>query len=107
MDINYSNKSLAEKLGVKDGVLVYFVSSKTELEDIFPKLKDVLKKDGILWIGWPKKTSKIDSDLDENIVMKEGLKNRLVDVKVIAVDENWSALKFVYRLKDRSPNIQV
>ena len=101
MDIGYSNKSLSEKLGIKDGVLVYFVSSKNELEAIFPKLKSILKKDGVLWVGWPKKTSKIASDLDENIVIKEGLKNGLVDVKVIAVDENWSALKFVYRLKDR------
>lgn len=101
MDTGYSGKGLAEKLGIKSGTLIYFVSSKTELEDLFPKLKTILKKDGRLWIGWPKKTSKIESDLDENIIMQTGLKNGLVDVKVIAVDENWSALKFVYRIKDR------
>lgn len=102
MDTGYSGKSLAEKLGVKDGVLIYFVSNKTGLEEIFPKLKKTLKKEGSLWIGWPKKASKMSTDLNENIVQEIGLKNGLVDIKVISVDENWSALKFVYRLKDRN-----
>lgn len=101
MGKNYSQKSLTEKLGIKEGVLVYFVSSKLELEKLFPKLKSILKKDGVLWIGWPKKASGMGTDLNENIVMEIGLKNGLVDVKVIAVDESWSALKFVYRVKDR------
>lgn len=101
MDVGYSGKPLAEKLGIKNGTLVYFVSGKKELEKLFPKLKNILKKDAQLWIGWPKKSSKMGSDLDENIVMQIGLQNGLVDIKVIAVDENWSALKFVYRLDDR------
>jgi hypothetical protein len=63
--------------------------------------KKHLKKDGMLWISWPKKTSKMDTDLDENIIRDYGLANGLVDVKVCAVDEVWSGLKFVVRLKDR------
>jgi hypothetical protein len=63
--------------------------------------KKLLKKDGMMWISWPKKSAKIETDLDENIIRDFGLKNGLVDVKVCAVDETWSGLKFVYRLSDR------
>ncbi|HEX6893162.1 MAG TPA: DUF3052 domain-containing protein [Chryseolinea sp.] len=65
--------------------------------------KKHLKKNGMLWISWPKKASKIDTDLDENIIRDFGLANGLVDVKVCAVDEVWSGLKFVVRTKDRQP----
>jgi hypothetical protein len=67
----------------------------------FLKARDVLAKTGMLWISWPKKASKIATDLDENIIRDFGLKNGLVDVKVCAVSEVWSGLKFVYRVKDR------
>jgi hypothetical protein len=60
-----------------------------------------LKKDGMLWISWPKKSSKVATDLDENIIRDFGLEQGLVDVKVCAVDEIWSGLKFVVRVKDR------
>ena len=60
-----------------------------------------MKRSGILWISWPKKSSGKTTDLDENMVREIGLKGGLVDVKVCAVDETWSALKFVFRLKDR------
>ncbi len=65
------------------------------------RLKKILEKDGVLWISWPKKSAKTASDLDGNVVRREGLAAGLVDVKVCAVDETWSGLKFVYRLKDR------
>jgi hypothetical protein len=55
----------------------------------------------MVWISWPKKSSGVKTDLDENIVRKLGLKTGLVDVKVCAVDDVWSGLKFVFRLKDR------
>jgi len=55
----------------------------------------------MLWISWPKKSSKVVTDLDENLIRVFGLKNGLVDVKVCAVDGVWSGLKFVFRLKDR------
>ncbi|MBN9391028.1 MAG: DUF3052 family protein [Chloroflexi bacterium] len=79
----------------------FFTASRTELADEFPALKTSLAKQGTLWISWPKGTSKIPKDLNENIVREVGLATGLVDVKVIAIDADWSGLKFVYRLKDR------
>ena len=55
----------------------------------------------MIWVSWPKKSSKVPSDLDENIIRDFGLTCGLVDVKVCAVDDVWSGLKFVVRLKDR------
>ena len=54
----------------------------------------------MLWASWLKLSSQIESDLNENIVREVGLASRLVDVKVCTVDEDWSGLKFVYRVKD-------
>lgn len=88
-------------LGVEETFIHYFAHSRELLQHDFPTLKKALVKDGMLWISWPKKTSKIASDLDENIIREIGLNNGLVDVKVCAVDDDWSGLKFVYRLKDR------
>lgn len=56
---------------------------------------------GALWVVWPKRSSGVDTDLDDNIVRAAGLHHGLVDVKVIAVDATWSALKFVRRVRDR------
>ncbi|MBX2940734.1 MAG: DUF3052 domain-containing protein [Cyclobacteriaceae bacterium] len=78
-----------------------FAKEKKKFEKEFLKFKIELKKDGMLWVSWPKKSSKVESDLDENIIRSYGLANGLVDVKVCAVDEVWSGLKFVYRLKSR------
>lgn len=69
----------------------------------FPELKAALAYDGILWISWPKKASKVETDLSDDVVRQLGLRSGLVDVKVAAVDEIWSGLKFVYRLEDRLP----
>lgn len=99
--MGYSQKSLVEKLGVKEGLILYFATSQKDLKEKFLKLKNSIKKDGVIWICWPKTGSNIKTDLNENIIREIGLKNGLVDVKVIAVDETWSGLKFVYRLKDR------
>ena len=78
-----------------------FSKSIHELEDKFTKLKTQLDKNGCLWISWPKKSSKMPTDLSGQIVREIGLANGLVDIKVCSVDETWSALKFVYRTKDR------
>jgi hypothetical protein len=78
-----------------------FVSEKKVFESEFLRYKKHLKTEGMMWISWPKKSSKVVTDLDENIIREFGLKNGLVDVKVCAVDEVWSGLKFVYRVKDR------
>jgi len=79
----------------------YFAIEKNELEKFFKEVKKVLDKNGMLWISWPKKTSGVITDLDENIIREVGLKEGLVDVKVAVIDEIWSGLKFVYRIKDR------
>lgn len=67
-----------------------------------PKLKPLLKKNGILWISWPKGTSKITTDLNRDIIRSYMLTEiKLVDVKVAAIDADWSGLKFMYRKEDR------
>jgi hypothetical protein len=83
-----------------DFIHLFVIESKTFKKEL-PPLKTQLKKDGLLWISWPKKSSKTETDLDENYIRDTGLAAGLVDVKVCAVDETWSGLKFVYRLKDR------
>jgi hypothetical protein len=83
----------------------FFTKSKAELARRFPKLKNALAQDGMLWISWPKKSSKVATDLTEDVIREIGLGNGLVDVKVCAVDEVWSGLKFVIRVKDRKPRI--
>ena len=78
-----------------------FETSRAALEDRFPALKAALGPAGMLWVSWPKRSAKIKTDLDENAIREIGLRNGLVDVKVCAIDETWSGLKFVYRIRDR------
>ena len=86
--------------GKLDFALV-FVKKLSELSRNFPKLRDRLEANGMLWVSWPKKTSGVATDLNENVVREFGLANGLVDVKVCAIDDTWSGLKFVRRLSDR------
>ena len=79
-----------------------FFTEAARLNKEFPALKNALKQTGSLWISWPKKAAKMDTDLSDNIVRQAGLSHGLVDVKVCAVDEVWSGLKFMVRIKDRS-----
>ena len=74
-----------------------FARRKADLTEMFPRLARALADGGMLWISWPKKTSKVATDLTEDIVRGLGLPLGLVDVKVCAVDETWSGLKFVRR----------
>ena len=83
-----------------DFVLV-FVKTQTTLVAAFAQYSERIKPNGMIWISWPKKSSGVVTDLNENIVRGIGLAAGLVDVKVCAVDEIWSGLKFVFRLKDR------
>ncbi|GAB4245798.1 MAG: DUF3052 family protein [Ekhidna sp.] len=78
-----------------------FVTEARVLKKKWPKWKKALKKNGSLWVSWPKGTSSIQTDLNGNIVRELGLDGGLVDVKVCAVDEDWSGLKFMFRTKDR------
>ncbi len=78
-----------------------FVKNKREAASTISALKHNISPRGALWVSWPKGSSGVSTDLNENVVREIGLKSGLVDVKVCAVDETWSGLKFVYRLKDR------
>ena len=83
-------------------IILFFVLSERALTRDFAKLATKLKANGMMWISWPKKSSGVVTDLSEQRVREIGLDAGLVDVKVCAIDQTWSGLKFVYRLKDRS-----
>jgi hypothetical protein len=78
-----------------------FTKSKAHLAKTFESIGRQLAPAGMLWVSWPKKSSGVATDLDENRVREIGLAVGLVDVKVCAVTDVWSGLKFVRRLKDR------
>ncbi len=79
----------------------FFTSSIQELEETFPRLKPMIAKNGSIWISWPKLKSGIPRDFNENDLRALGLGLGLVDNKVCSINEQWTALRFVYRLKDR------
>jgi hypothetical protein len=83
-------------------IILLFVLTERSLARDFAKLAGRITANGMLWIAWPKKSSGIATDLSEQRVQQIGLNAGLVDVKVCAINEIWSGLKFVYRLKDRS-----
>jgi hypothetical protein len=92
---------VVRSLEVSCDLIHFFTTDRAELEAAFPKLKKHLASAGMLWVSWPKGASKITTTVNENIAREIGLQNGLVDVKVCAVDDVWSGLKFVFRLKDR------
>ncbi len=79
-----------------------FTKSQADLKQEFRRAAKLLQPAGMLWVSWPKKSSGVVSDLDDNRVREIGLASGLVDVKVCAVTEIWSGLKFVRRVKDRT-----
>jgi hypothetical protein len=127
----YSGRSLPDKLGIKPGLVVYvdggpphtaellegasyttrlpkqtditllFTTELSRLEKRLPIVIERTVTAGMVWVCWPKKAAKVPTDLDENVVRELGLATGVVDVKVAAVDETWSGLKFVRRLRDR------
>ena len=84
-------------------VILLFAKSSSMVEKRIAELASKLDHAGGLWVCWPKRASGIVSDLGDNEVRAFGLEIGLVDNKVCAVDETWSALRFMYRLKDRPP----
>jgi len=93
--------SRADSLAPGD-VTVIFCPNRATLVTAFGPLKSKLDWSASLWVAWPKKAAKLDTDLDESFVREHGLACGLVDVKVCAVDQTWSGLKFVYRVADRA-----
>jgi hypothetical protein len=82
-------------------VIVFFTRSRRELERRFAALARAIEPNGGLWVAWPKRSSGVATDLDENVVRDVALAAGLVDNKVCAIDEVWSGLRLVYRLRDR------
>jgi hypothetical protein len=126
----YSGTPLPKKLGIKPGyrlllvgappgfaleglpddvveardeadVIVAFHTERAELAEQLPALRRRMDKAAGLWIAWPKRAAKVETDLTEDVVRELALANTLVDNKVCAIDETWSGLRLVIRLKDR------
>ena len=92
---------IATRLSKRIDVLVFFADTEAILKRSFARLAEKLASNGMLWIAWPKKSSGVPTDLSFETVQRVGLQVGLVDVKICALDEVWSGLKFVYRLRDR------
>jgi hypothetical protein len=82
-------------------LIVCFVDREATLAQRFPVLAEKLSVNGMIWVAWPKKSSGVKTDLTFDNVQRIGLDCGLVDVKICAIDNTWSGLKFVYRVKDR------
>lgn len=85
----------------KVDIIHLFTTEAKELEKRIDRMREDIFPGGLIWVSWPKKTSKMKTDLTEDVVRNIALAHGLVDVKVCAVDEIWSGLKLVVRLKDR------
>lgn len=101
---DYSSTPLSTKLGAKPGigVVVLFTTDRADLERRFAALRDTLDPADGLWVAWPKKASKLETDLDFDAVQGIGLAAGLVDNKSCAIDGDWQALRFVWRREDRA-----
>ncbi len=127
----YSGTPLPRKLGIKPGhrvmmlgapegfaldgvepvrraqgladVILSFHTERRELERRMPVLRERMQQAAGLWIAWPKRASRVPTDITEDVVREIALANRLVDNKVAAIDEIWSGLRLVIRVKDRLP----
>lgn len=86
----------------KKNIIHLFVKKAKELNNQLAGLKTEIEENGMIWVSWPKKASKIDTDIDENVIRVLALANGLVDIKVCAINEVWSGLKLVIPLKNRS-----
>ena len=110
----HAPENIMDLLGeVPEGVKIYQRKSKDldlihlfakdikTFEKSFFKIKDEIKKDGMIWVSWYKKASKVPTDMSEDVIRNTALALGLVDVKVCAVDEKWSGLKIVWRKENR------
>lgn len=95
-NINFENSNKIRK-----DLIHYFTKNESELVNDIVPLRNEIKENGMIWVSWPKKASKVPTDITEDTVRSFALKNGLVDIKVCAVDEIWSGLKLVIPVKDR------
>ncbi len=94
---------LTTKIVSMNDVILLFASSRAVLGELFHKARHVLAPRGSLWMAWPRKSSGFFTDLDEALVRAVGLAGGLTDNKIIALDEIWSALRFVEKDSGRLP----
>ena len=97
-----ANVQIVRRLLKPLDVIVVFAAAEKTLSKDFGSLAKKLSTNGMIWLAWPKKSSGVTTDLSFERVQRIGLQSGLVDVKICAVDDTWSGLKFVYRLKDRA-----
>jgi hypothetical protein len=90
--------------GARD-VIHLFTKSAAEVNDALPVLRDMIEADGMIWVSWPKKASKVPTDVTEDTIRNRALADVLVDVKVCAVDDIWSGLKLVVRKELRGTHV--
>lgn len=100
-DLPTNIEELKDKKSKKD-FIHYFAKNTAQLNKDIKQLRQEIEENGMIWVSWYKKSAKIETDLNENIIRDIALNNGLVDVKVCAIDEIWSGLKLVIRLKDRA-----
>jgi hypothetical protein len=101
MGVLPANAQIVARLLKPLDIILLFTDAEKILVRDFPLLAKKLSTNGMIWIAWPKKSSGVPTDLSFDRVQRVGLQGGLVDVKICAIDETWSGLKFVYRLKDR------
>ena len=101
LDLLPENVEIVTRLTKPLDLVLLFVQTEHALLRDFAKLSAKLATNGMIWIAWPKKSSQVTTDLSFERVQRIGLDAGLVDVKICAIDETWSGLKFVFRLRDR------
>jgi hypothetical protein len=85
----------------KKNLIHFFAKKLSDIQKEIAFLKNEIEQDGIIWISWYKKASKIPTDVTEDLIRETALSNGLVDIKVCAIDETWSGLKLVIPVKNR------
>jgi hypothetical protein len=95
-DLNYD-----DDLNTKKDLIHFFTKQEEKFIKTLPLLRLQIKPSGMIWVSWPKRASKIITDITEDIIRNYALKIGLVDIKVCAVDEIWSGLKLVIPVKNR------
>ena len=95
------NVNIIRNHRIRKNLIHFFIRKADELYAALPDLKSEIEEDGMIWVSWPKKASKIQSDLTENIIRNFALEIGLVDIKVCSIDDIWSGLKLVIPVKSR------
>ncbi|MFY0673667.1 MAG: DUF3052 domain-containing protein [Bacteroidia bacterium] len=93
--------SEAEEGNTEIDFIHLFIESQKDMIEHFPALAKEIRQNGMIWVSWIKKSANIPTDVDGNFVREFGLSTKLVDCKVCSINEKWSAMKFVIRIKDR------